>query len=433
MPGLVSLEQMVERSERLVALSSADATSISWVETREGEAVESSRTRRTGVELRRSVLFRVRVGGRTGRSRAESEKPGDLQRSLRAALADARCAAPTPDWDLEATRREPEAISADLFDDALSRLEPHQAQQELQRRTERRSTLRLRWRESRCTVVADFHPARAVALTDATFEARTGRRPGSGFAAASARLLDELPLDLLVDQARRREAPQIEPEAPAGTMPVALAAEAVAMLVDAFGRRALGAAAGELSWRTAPLLRLDDDPLDAVGLPVPFDFDGCAKSRREFVREGRVVARAVDLDLAARLGASPTAHGLAGEDAWPDHLHLLAGGEDEAELLKRCAGGLYVGAIESLAIEPGDGSLPFRAVARNVRRIAADGALGAGLSPLTWSSSLQSIFGGLTAIGDQPITWSPRRGATGAVRVPALALAPVDGFAPRVG
>jgi len=433
MSGLVSLEQMTERSRQLLALSGADATSIAWVETREGEVVESARGRRSGIEERRSVLIRVRVGGRTGRSRAESERPGDLQRSLRAALADARCAEPSPEWDLAATQREPEAIAGDLFDDAISRLEPHQAQEELQRRATRRSSLRLRWRECRLTVVASFHSPRALATTDATFEARTGRRPGSGFVARSARLLDELSLDTLVDEARGREAAAIDNDPPPGAVPIVLSAEAVAVLLDALGRRALAAAsaAGDGGWRGAPILQLIDDPLAGEGLPTPFDFDGCAKSRRDFVRDGLVVARASDLDLAARLGEPPTGHALAGDDAWPDHLVLPAGETTEEELLRRAAGGLRIGALEQLAVGPGEAALPLRTVARNVRRIGDDGTLGNGLAPLTWTTSLGEIFGALVATADAPIVWSARRGSTGAVRTPAVALTALDGFAVR--
>jgi len=430
---LTPLAEIAERAERLVAMSPADATSIAWIESRHGEVVESVRTRRAGAETRRSVLFRVRVGGRTGRSRAESAVAGDLQRSLRAALADARCAEPTPEWALDAARREPAAL-AGLVDPALCALEAHAAQRELQGRAQRRSTLRLRWRETRLAVAATFHPTRATALTEAAFEARTGRRPGSGFAASSARRLSELDIDRHLAAARELEAPAVDPDAARPGAPAVLAAEAVAVFVDALarhalngGRRLAGGKAPDL--RLPEALRIVDDPLAATGLPLPFDLDGCAKRPRVFIERGWVVAAAADLDLAARLGLEPTAHALAGDDAWPDHLVVEPRGSSEAELLAAAGGGLRVGALESLVVEPGE-TMPFRAVARNLRRIAADGALGAALSPHVWRGTLRDLFATLEGIGRDSVSWAPRSGATGAVRTPALALRVIDGLTP---
>jgi predicted Zn-dependent protease len=263
---LTPLAEIAERAERLLALSPADATSIAWIESSDGEVVESSRTRRAGTESRRSVLFRVRVGGRTGRSRAESAHPGDLQRSLRAALADARCAEPTPDWALEAARREP-AVLDGLADPAIADLAAPAAQRELQGRAQRPSALRLRWGETRFAITASFHPTRAAALTAATFEARTGRRPGSGFAASSARSLAALDIDRLLATARDLEAEAVEPDAVRPGIPAVLAPEAVAMLVDSLARHALNGAR-RLAGGKAPDLRLPealrivDEPLD---------------------------------------------------------------------------------------------------------------------------------------------------------------------------
>lgn len=435
MPELTSLAEIVERAERLVALSPADATSIAWVESREGGVLESARARRAGADNRRSVLFRVRVGGRTGRARAESALPGELQRSLRAALADARCAEASPEWSLEAAQREPAALDG-LADPALAGFDPATVQDELQGLAERRSTLRLRWRESRVAVAASFHPTRAATLTDATFEARTGRRPGSGFAAHSSRRLAAIDFAATIAAARALEAPAVDPSAPEDVAAVVLGAESTAVLLDAVARRALcggrrlaGGKAPDL--RLSPALRLVDEPLDPRGLPLPFDLDGCAKRPRVFVERGWVVGVAADLDLAARLGLEPTAHALAGDDAWPDHLTLEPGAASELELRGASAGGLRIGALEELAVEPGE-TMPFRAVARNVRRIGDGGELGDGLAPLVWSGTLRDLFADLGGIGRDVVTWSPRAGSTGAVRCPALALRAPGRFSPRL-
>jgi len=148
-----------------------------------------------------------------------------------------------------------------------------------------------------------------------------------------------------------------------------------------------------------------------------------------FVERGWVVGVATDLDLAARLGLKPTAHALAADDAWPDHLAIEPGSVDDYGLRTAAAGGLRIGSIASLAIEPGE-SLPFRAQSRNVRRIAADGVLGPALAPLVWSGTLRDLFATVRAVGSEAIAWAPRSSATGAVRTPAIVLGPIGGLQP---
>jgi hypothetical protein len=106
------------------------------------------------------------------------------------------------------------------------------------------------------------------------------------------------------------------------------------------------------------------------------------------------------------------------------------GALSEAELRVAAAGGLRIGALESLVVEPGE-AMPFRALARNLRRIAADGSLGAGLAPQIWHGTLRDLFVNLSGIGRDLVAWAPRAGATGAVRAPALALRAIEGLASR--
>ncbi len=100
MPALASsLDFALERASRLVALSPADATLVSWFEWRHGQASEGARQRRVLDAERREILVRVRVSGRTGAARGDATEPGELQRLLRSALGAARLAAPSPDWE----------------------------------------------------------------------------------------------------------------------------------------------------------------------------------------------------------------------------------------------------------------------------------------------------------------------------------------------
>lgn len=430
-----ALDRIASEAERLLARSPADATLVTWIERRRGTARESARARRADLVDEREVIVRVRVAGRTGGARTESAAPADLERALRAALAAARAETPSPDWDAAASAGAVADLPG-LFDPALAELEPAGAQRELELRAERRATIDLDWREERIVVAASFHPLRTVRLTAASAAVRTGRRPGSGFAARSARTLAELDLEQLVARARALEAPESVAEAPGRPLPLVLSPEVSAALIEAWARLALSARGARETAAPAALARavtLDDEPLAARGLPLPFDLDGSPRARRRFVEGGRVLGAAFDLELAARAGTVPTGHGLASDDAWPVHLALAPGAVGEEELLRHAAGGLRVGAVEHLSVREGDAALVFHAVARNVRRIGADGALGTGLAPLAWNGSLAAVLAAVEEVGRETVTWSPRPGLPGATTGTALRLAAAAGFEPLGG
>lgn len=425
-----ALDPLVTGAERLLARSPADATVVVWIERRRGTALESARARRAELGAEREVFVRVRVSGRTGSARTESAGSGDLEATLRAAMAVARADPPSPDWDVAATAGEVAELP-DLHDPALAALEPAGAQAELELRAERSATIELSWREERIAVAASFHPTRAARLTAATASARTGRRPGSGFAALSARSLAGLALDRLVARARALEASESVAETPEQPLPLVLSPEVAASLVEAWGRLALSARRAREAPPPAALSRaldLDDDPLAPRGLPLPFDLDGSPRARRRFVEGGRALGAAFDLDLAARAGVASTAHALASDDAWPVHLALAPGRAAEAELCARAAGGLRVGALERLSVRDDEGALAFRAVARNVRRIGAGGALGVGLAPLVWSGSLAALLAAVEEVGAESVAWSPRPDLPGATTGAGLRVASAAGF-----
>ncbi|HLF56206.1 MAG TPA: hypothetical protein VI942_05100, partial [Thermoanaerobaculia bacterium] len=140
MPGKsLPLDVVAERAARLAARSTADAVSIAWLEADEGTASAGPRGRHAVLEPRRSVAVRVRAGGRTGVARSDSSDTGELDATLRAALADARIAEPSPDWPLGATTIEP--VAAGGVDPDLGALTAAGAQQALPAKLGGRSSL----------------------------------------------------------------------------------------------------------------------------------------------------------------------------------------------------------------------------------------------------------------------------------------------------
>lgn len=427
MPSLSSeLDRALEGASHLVALSPADATLVSWLEWREGIATESARHRRATTVERREILVRVREAGRSGAARSDSAEAGSLQNALRCALVAARLAPPTPDWEPPAAAAS--ASAGDLADPEIVGLGAERAQQILQPLANRRSALELRWRASRLAVASSFAAPRSAELTDVTFEARTGQRPGSGFAARTAATLAACAIGETVARATALEPPAVEYALPAADQPLVLSAEAAIVVLSRFARSLLSAGrrlerGAPFAIFLAPVLALVDEPL-AEELPrQPFDFDGTPKSRRVFVDQGRILATASDLDLAPRLGERTSGHGLGADDAWPLHLVMKPGPRQEGELLRDAAGGIRIGAIERLAIEPGE-ELRFRALARSVRRISSDGSLGAGLPPFVWSSSLVELFSRLEQVATVPELWRPDEAPFGALSAPAALVAP---------
>ncbi|MEO8196750.1 MAG: metallopeptidase TldD-related protein [Thermoanaerobaculia bacterium] len=439
-PAKLPLAEIVERCEHLLRLSPADATIISWIESSANLAIESTRSRRAEATASRMVVVRVREGRRTGLARCAASDVGELQLTLRQALAVARAASISPEW--EWPRGSEEAVSQTtldgLHDAEVAELAPPATLARLQQLADRQSTLRCSWSELHLVIAATGRPIRAARATEISLEARTGRRPGSGFAAASSRTLRGLAFDKLVANAQALQATEITEEVPNPAAPAVLAPEAAVALLElvareVFSGRRFVAGQGPLADPAerrplSPLVRLVDEPGDELTLGFPFDYDGLLKRRRELVHDGELAGPVLDLELAARCGRLSTGHGVAGEDAVPGHPQWIPGEASEEDLLRRSPGGIRVGSIENLRCLPGPG-LPFRGVARSVRRIGPNGKLEAALPPLIWTGKLLDLLAAVDgAAGDRKL-WIPGLHRSPAV-APALRLAAVGELQP---
>jgi hypothetical protein len=408
----------------VVELSPADVTTVACLDRRAGRAVAGSRERRAALERRSELIVRVRVGGRSGSARGEPTGEGELQSLLRSALAAARCAAPSPDWQLDAAR-DP-ALAGDLSDPRLATLDEDAAGELLAKLGAGRDTVRLHWSRSRLAVAASFHPPRVLAVSGYELEARIGPRPGAGFAAVAGDPLDLAAMTATLDRARSLAASGAPTAAPAAPAAIVLAPEAAAIFVRRLAAVALASDARAERARPQPgvppsALTLVDTPLEPGAPRLPFDLDGCPKSDRLMLSGGTVLGVAHDLDSAARAGVEPTGHGLAAGVARPLHLSISPGARAEPELLAAAAGGLRVGAVERLEIGESDG-LPFRALLRGVRAIDPSGRIGAAIEPQIWTSSLVALLAGVVEVGAERRAWPLDPSGLGAVRAAALRL-----------
>ncbi|HEX5758515.1 MAG TPA: hypothetical protein VF121_04935, partial [Thermoanaerobaculia bacterium] len=89
-PELASLDEMVDRLERVVESSPADATEVTWIEAVRHLASNGKRRRDTFERRERTLYVRVRERGRTGLHRTGMAGLADLDLAVRQALAQAR-------------------------------------------------------------------------------------------------------------------------------------------------------------------------------------------------------------------------------------------------------------------------------------------------------------------------------------------------------
>jgi predicted Zn-dependent protease len=429
------------RLDAVVEGSPCDETEVVWIEVVRSE-VSSGRVRTPPQPwLETTVLIRVREQGRIGVYRTGGGSGGELAAAVRQALGHSRIQPPSSWASAPAGPEERVEPRSDLVDRELATLDPERARSELTRHTRKGEVGRLAWSVGRVLLVNSRGLRQQAAATSATLLARCRRLPGAGRAMISTRGLEDLMPEQIFERARVRCAPEAsegDPGTTEGPLPVVLAPEAVAALLDLLSRQALSAESfkagtsfcrdrlGERLLDSA--LTLVDDATDPRGLPFPFDLCGWASRPVEMIRTGEIITPSVDDELAASLGRPRTPHAVSGGELRPCHLFLTPGELGDEELLRRADGGLWIGWLDRLA-SSATGAGEFRAVAREVRRIRG-GELGAAVSDLVWEDTLPRVFGELAGVGRQPVCVAVEDGFRGGVSAPALALPPVSGLRP---
>jgi PmbA protein len=446
--GPLALAEIVSRLEHLLALSTAESTEISWLEIRRGQE-SGGKGRRDGYEsFERSILVRVREGGRTGIHRTAAANLSELESAVRAAMGQARLAPPSPPPlappDFAAPIPGPSSPeTAALCDPELARMTPARARELAASgaggAAGKGESCRFGWAEGRIAVAGSPTAGgsgghgglrRAAALTSGWIEVACGRQPGAGRAAAASRSLAGLDPQQVRERARRRHGPADVVPPPGEPTPLLLAQEAVAALVELLNRQALRADAfhSGLSFLHDrlgqpvfhPAIHLRDDPTDPRGLPVPFDLLGAAVRPLDMIAGGRALTPAIDDQLARLLGRAPTAQRTAPGEAAAGHLFLLPGEAAESDLLRAAEGGLWIAALDPLeAFDPR--ALRFRAVARGVRQVQG-GALGASLPDLIWEDDLPALLNRVLAVGSDLVTVATGVGLLAATTAPMLAV-----------
>ncbi|HEX2251676.1 MAG TPA: hypothetical protein VHQ65_00240, partial [Thermoanaerobaculia bacterium] len=224
------LADLAARLAQVVEVSPADDTELVWIETVAASAgvgereASSSPPRRQRIAQVRVALGRdpgaQRTGFQclgfpaTGRSAGELPAASELENAMRAALGQARLAAPAP-WRWEppgsgessppaVADAAPERDGDGLHDPRVAALDEQTAIGLLESGLEGGERLRLEWGEVRLAVANSRGLTRSATATTLTLAAVVGRGPTAGRAAASARTLDALAAPPVVGRARRR-------------------------------------------------------------------------------------------------------------------------------------------------------------------------------------------------------------------------------------
>jgi predicted Zn-dependent protease len=433
-PSLTSLAEASELLDRALALSPADDTEIVWWEVRRSRAAHHLEETDSFLRVERSAMVRVREAGRTGSYRLDRPDLGSLETGIRQAMAHARGAPPSTRPRFPG-REEPDPSPRAPFDRRIATLSLEDAHRLLDRRVEEDEAALLEWSEGRVLVANSSKLRRQAKVSTVTVQIRSGQGARAGFSSQSARRLDDLDLERVVQRARRRRASGESESAGRvslqDTLPLVLSPESTIELVNqlnvhAFGSRAYREGSSFLREHLGVQVfdrafGLRDDATDPTGLPFPFDLEGRTKVPLELVERGVGRTPTLDLTTAFELGMEPTTHCVGGDEALALNLFMAPGELDERGLLAEVGHGLWVGRLDRVEVFDPHRML-FRARCRGVRRVE-EGTILETVPELVWEDSLLRVFSNFIAIGSNPVTRASHDGILGATSAPAVAIA----------
>lgn len=429
MERLTHLDKALETLAEAVDASPADFTEIAWIERRVCRATSSGRSL-PPPRFERTVLVRVRERGRFGFHRLDGAHPTSFPDAIRQALGQARVHPVIPLKRPNEPRKLPSLPRDQIFDSALAKLEPEDAQELLCEALGRDEKVQLEWVEGRVAVLSSLGFRRHTRVTGATLFASSGRGPQAGVARGSSRSLERVSPRALLEHARSRRAQGLResmaPEELDG--PLVLAPEAATALLGEVGRlisASLGHAVAPALLRqcfassAASPLSVYDDGADPSGMPFPFDLKGSAKRRLDLVKAGEVQP----LPMGWVSPSDQTGwFSAGGGEVQLSNLFLAFGQADQQGLLERAGDGIWISALRRpVCHDPA--RLGFRALGRGLRRIQG-GELVEALPDRPVTGSLAQLFGRVQEVGKDRLSQALGDGIFGGVTAPALLLGP---------
>lgn len=436
----VPMRRVRDLLDEVIDTSVADETEIVWFERRHGEARTGGASRRENPRL--TLLIRVVEGGRLGWHRTEVAELGMLQNGIRHALAVATAQPKVRQVPVFPSYADPIDFDIPLLDRSIASLDAKGGARLLDGWCAGCEG-KLHWSETRVAVVNSHGLRRAAGTTEISLDVSCGTGPGAGRAAGSARRLDELHAERIVERARSRRAKAPVREGKLGDgvdladgSVLVFSPEATVQLLDvlntfAFAGRAFLDGSSFLSQhRNVQVfdrsLHVRDDAHRLPGMAFPFDLEGVAKRPVDLVVEGQPSTPALNRLQGGQSGLEPTGHSVGGQDAMFGNLFMLPGASSERQLIEAADGGLWVSWLDTAECIESE-RLEVRIAARGVRRIEG-GRMGCSVPDMQWETSLLSALARVQGIGSESVVRAMPSTPLGGISAPALALFGVSGL-----
>jgi PmbA protein len=313
------------------------------------------------------VRLRVVRDGRVGSAATNRLTDDGLRELGRRAAEAAESAHPDEGFPGLAPPAEPQAVES--YDDETAALTPAELAQLA--RTALAGNGRLGLYGYLTSAVTELAIASTTGLrvaqrsTDASVLVLAADEGASGYAAATSRRVADLDPAAAAREAvekgsRTRDPADYEP----GVVRAVLEAHAVADLLDYFSFDAFNGLAllEERSYLTGRIgerfadekVSIAEDPLDPLGLPRAFDFEGTPTQRVPLVEDGVARGAVWDRGTAARAGRESTGNGLPPEyriyGALPLSLSMAPGESTLAELADAVGDGIWVTRLHYLGV-----------------------------------------------------------------------------------
>jgi len=266
---------------------------------------------------------------------------------------------------------------------------------------------------------------RSVIQSSVLVERPEARPPVSGWSESAHWRADRLdPEELGRAAAARMPRDPPEPAKP-GLYRTVLLGSAVSDLLYMLGYLGFGGHAEEEGWSCLKrhrgealfpkILTLEDDARTPATLPQSIDFEGLAKRTTPLVSEGVVGEAVTDLVTAARLGRSPSGHGLPPEapfGEWgpiPTRVLMKPGAASVEDLVRDTRQGILVTRLHYVrVVDPGKSVIT--GMTRDGTYRIEHGEVAAPIRNLRFTESILRVLRGLEAVGKARGCFADERG-----------------------
>jgi predicted Zn-dependent protease len=250
-------------------------------------------------------------------------------------------------------------------------------------------------------------------FTEAAFSTQVMGGEGSGFAAATGARVADIDIPALTERAIDKCVASAAPEPLApGEYTVILEPAAVSNLLlfaagSAFGALAHIEQRSPLNGRLGDKvlgdnISIEDNAYHAIGLGLPFDFEGMPRQRVTLVTDGVLQRLVHDRRTAAKMDTETTGHSLPQPNMsgpWPFNLTLIPGEQSHDEIIASTKQGILVTQFHyTNVVNPME--LSVTGMTRNGTFMVKDGKIAHAVRNMRFTESVIKALSNVTAVGN---------------------------------